>query len=77
MFELWLEFLGDKLGRPARSITRDDVLSSLADHKDGQELTKAVEDIFNQGEAALYGGLGHVLDKENLLQVAKKLSGVL
>ncbi len=77
MFELWLEFLGDKLGRPARSITRDDVLKTLADHKDAQEIARAVEDIFNQGEAALYGGLGHVLDKNNLLQVAKKISGVL
>ncbi|MEN8256256.1 MAG: BatD family protein [Thermodesulfobacteriota bacterium] len=77
VFEAWLDFLGDKLGRPARSITRGDVLCLLARHREAQDITRDVEDIFNQGEAALYGGLGHVLDKKNLLRVAQKMSEVL
>lgn len=76
-FEAWLEFLGDKLGRPARAITQSDVLASLADHKDAAELAKEVKEIFTLGEAALYGGMGHILDKENLLRVAKKIAKVL
>ncbi len=76
-FEAWLEFLGDKLGRPARAITRGDVLASLAGHEEDTELVREVEEIFNQGEAALYGGMGHVLAKECLLRVAKKIAKVL
>ena len=76
-FEAWLVFLGDKLGRPARSITLDDILATLAEHQDDPELSREVTDVFTQGEAALYGGLGHVLDKEQLLRVAKKIAKVL
>jgi hypothetical protein len=76
-FEAWLEFLGDKLGRPARAITRDDILTALTEHSTDRELAHEVEEIFNQGEAALYGGMGHVLDKEHLLKVASKIAEVL
>jgi hypothetical protein len=76
-FEAWLEFLGDKLGRPSRAITRDDVLAALAEHPDAPELKREVEEIFTLGEAALYGGLGHVLEKDTLLLVAKNIAKVL
>ncbi|MBU0680535.1 MAG: BatD family protein [Proteobacteria bacterium] len=76
-FEAWLEFLGDKLGRPGRAITRDDVLIALADHPDDPEMKREVEKIFTLGEAALYGGLGHVLEKDTLLRVAKNIAKVL
>ncbi len=76
-FEAWLCFLGDKLGRPARAISRGDVHSILTGRHDDPELGREVDEIFNQGEAALYGGLGHVLEKETLLRVAKKIAEVL
>jgi hypothetical protein len=76
-FEAWLEFLGDKLGRPARAITLDEVLTALAHAPEGRELAHQVREIFRQGEAALYGGMGHVLVKETLLRVAEKIAQVL
>ncbi len=76
-FEAWLHFLGDKLGRPAGTITREDVLACLSGLQDNVELAREVEEIFTQGEAARYGGLGHVLDKQSLLAVAKKIAKVL
>lgn len=76
-FEAWLEFLGDKLGRPARAITLDEVLAALAQAPAAEELAHQVREIFSQGEAALYGGMGHVLEKETLLRVAAKIAEVL
>ncbi|PLX48474.1 MAG: hypothetical protein C0613_10655 [Desulfobulbaceae bacterium] len=76
-FELWLAFLSDKLGIPARAITRSDVLTRLPQDDTTAELAAEINRIFDQGEAALYGGLGHVLEKDDLLQVAKKVAKVL
>lgn len=76
-FDAWLDFLGDKLGQPSRSITRSDILARLSDHSEAQKLAGEIDDIFTQGEAALYGGMGHVLDKKQLLAVAKKIAEVL
>ncbi len=76
-FESWLEFLGDKLDRPARTITRHDAVAGLSGHPEARELSREVEEIFSQGEAARYGGCGHVLEKERVLAVAKKIDEVL
>lgn len=76
-FEVWLVFLSDKLGIPARAITRSDILARLPQDETAGELAAEINRIFDQGEAALYGGLGHVLEKQDLLQVAKKVAKVL
>lgn len=74
LFEAWLTFLGDKLGRPAQTITANDVLPLLSNNP---ELRQAVKEIFATGEAMTYGGKDQSLQIDHLRKTARQLHKVI
>ncbi len=74
LFAAWLTFLGDKLGRPAQSITANDVLPLLSNHP---ELQQAVQEIFKTGEAMTYGRKDQSLQRGHLSKTASQLHKVI